>query len=79
MSSYGANILRVGEKFFSMHEKELERKLAKIESLYDQLLSDVDNLNQLLQRLGFPKGIISLREAAQELLREIQDHAAYDE
>lgn len=62
-----------------MDEKKLERKLAKIESLYDQLLSDVENLNQLLQQLGFPKGIISLREAAQELLQEIQDHANYDE
>lgn len=62
-----------------MDEKELERKLAKIESLYDQLLSDVDNLNQLLQQLGFPKGIISLREAAHELLQETQDHANYDE
>lgn len=62
-----------------MCEKKLERKLAKIESLYDQLLSDVDDLNQLLQRLGFPQGIISLREAAQELLQEIQDHANYDE
>ncbi|GAB4193702.1 MAG: hypothetical protein Tsb0015_16560 [Simkaniaceae bacterium] len=53
-----------------MSEKELEKKLAKIESLYDQLLADVDNLNQLLIELGFEEGIITLREAAKELLEK---------
>ncbi len=62
-----------------MCDNKLAKKLAKVEFLYDQLLSDVDDLNRLLEQLGFPKGIISLREAAQELLQEIQDPASYDE
>lgn len=53
-----------------MKEKDLEKKLAKIESLYDQLLADVDNLNQLLMQLGFEEGIVTLRQAAKELLEK---------
>jgi len=57
-----------------MHEKELEKKLAKIESLYDQLLADVDNLNHLLIELGFEEGIVTLRQAAQELLEKKKEN-----
>ncbi len=53
-----------------MREKQLEKRLAKIESLYDQLLADVDNLNSLLIELGFEEGIVTLRQAAKELLEK---------
>ena len=51
-----------------MEKKEYEKKIAKLESTNDQLQTEFNHLNQLLKKLGFEKGISSLKEAAHELL-----------
>ena len=50
----------------SMHA--LEAKLARLESLQDHYEMQLEELESLLQRVGFEKGLISLRQAAEELL-----------
>ena len=45
----------------------LQRKIAKLESLYDQLQSEVNYLDNLLKEVGFEEGLKTLKEAAIEL------------
>jgi hypothetical protein len=45
----------------------LEKKIAKLESLYDQLISEVTDLDRLLREIGFEEGLKTLKEAAIEL------------
>lgn len=51
-----------------MSEKQHLQKIAKLETLNDQLLAEFNHLNQLLKKLGFEEGISTLKEAAQEML-----------
>ena len=51
-----------------MNDKEYEKKIAKLESLNDQLQAEFNHLNLLLKKVGFEEGIKSLKEAAKELL-----------
>lgn len=51
-----------------MNQNELlQRKVAKLESLYDQLQSEVNYLDNLLKEVGFEEGLKTLKEAALEL------------
>ena len=45
----------------------LQRKIAKLESLYDQLQSEMNYLDNLLKEVGFEEGLKTLKEAAIEL------------
>lgn len=51
----------------------LQRKIAKLESLYDQLQSEVNYLDQLLKEVGFEEGLKTLKEAAIELREKKKD------
>ncbi len=51
-----------------MSEKGLVRKIAKLESVNDQLQAEYNHLNKLLIKLGFDEGIATLKEAANEML-----------
>lgn len=51
-----------------MSKDPREQKIAKLESMYDQLYTEYKHLNALLKRVGFEKGIPSLKEAAEELI-----------
>ncbi len=51
-----------------MKQKELIDKLAKLESMNDQLASEIRYLDQLVRALGFKEGLKTLKEAALELL-----------
>lgn len=46
----------------------LERKVAKLESLYDQLIAEVNYLDTILKEIGFEEGLKTLKEAAVELI-----------
>lgn len=48
--------------------KKLEAKLARLESLQDVYETEAEMLDSLLQRVGFENGLLSLKEAAEELL-----------
>lgn len=45
----------------------LQRKIAKLESLCDQLQSEMNYLDNLLKDVGFEEGLKTLKEAALEL------------
>ena len=49
-----------------MDQDILQRKIAKLESLYDQLQSEMNYLDSLLKEVGFEEGLKTLKEAALE-------------
>ena len=51
-----------------MEKDQYEKKIAQLESLNDQLQAEFTNLDVILKELGFEKGIITLKEAAKEML-----------
>jgi hypothetical protein len=51
-----------------MDENNYKKKIAKLESINDQLQAEFNHLNHLLKKVGFEDGIKSLKEAAKELL-----------
>ncbi len=51
-----------------MRQKDLIDKLAKLESMNDQLASEIRYLDQLVRALGFAEGLKTLKAAALELL-----------
>jgi len=55
-----------------MNKKELTliKKIARLESLNDQLLSEVQYLDSISKELGFTGGLKTLKAAAKELLNE---------
>ena len=56
-----------------MNDKDYEKKIAKLESVNDQLQAEFNHLNLLLKKVGFEDGIKSLKEAAKELLDNRKD------
>ncbi len=51
-----------------MDENNYKKKIAKLESINDQLQAEFNHLNLLLKKVGFEEGIKSLKDAAKELL-----------
>jgi len=62
-----------------MKEKDLIRKIAKLESINDQLAAELRYLEELTKALGFAEGLKTLKEAAQEMLNTKEDDAWEDE
>ncbi len=56
-----------------MDDKSYEKKIAKLESMNDQLQAEFNHLNLLLKKVGFEEGIKSLKDAAKELLDNRKD------
>lgn len=54
-----------------MKNPELERKIAQLETLNDQLVSELKYIDGILKEIGFPDGIVTLKIAATEI-RELQ-------
>lgn len=44
--------------------------VAALESRFDQLETELTQLNLLLKKVGFPDGIATLKESAQEILEQ---------
>ena len=53
-----------------MDNKKLLHKIAKLESLCDQLQSEKNDLDHLLIKVGFEEGIKTLRSAILELINK---------
>ena len=53
-----------------MDKKTMAQKLAKLETINDQLLSELQYLDMLTKALGFQEGIKTLKFAAKELIKE---------
>lgn len=56
-----------------MKHKMLLKKLAKLESINDQLTAELQYLDQLTRSLGFQEGLATLKEAALEMIEEQQE------
>ena len=55
-------------------KKELLRKLAALESMNDQLVSEIDYIDQLMRDIGFSEGLKSVKETAVEIIEEKHNH-----
>lgn len=53
-----------------MKEQQLQKKLAKLESVNDQLVAELQYLERLTRALGFVDGLKTLKEAAIEMIEE---------
>ncbi len=51
-------------------ENEIAKKIAYLEFVNDQLISEIKCLDELLRAIGFANGLATVKEAARELLKE---------
>lgn len=51
-------------------EERLKKRISELESLNDQLLTEMQYLDQLLKEVGFENGLQTLKIAALELLEQ---------
>ncbi len=51
-----------------MTKKQLQKKMAYLEFVHDQLESELIYVNELLKSVGFPRGLDSAKAVALELL-----------
>lgn len=47
--------------------RELELELARLESTHDYLSTELNNLNDMLKKIGFQDGLETLKQAARDL------------
>jgi len=48
----------------------LEKKIAYLEFVNDQLTSEIHYVDRLLKLIGFPEGLETIKSAAQEVIEE---------
>lgn len=53
-----------------MNRKKLMRKIAYLEFINDQLLTELRYIDKLLRIVGFPSGLETVKSAAQEVMRK---------
>lgn len=53
-----------------MNKDKLLKRLSELESLNDQLITEIRFLDELLKKIGFEKGLTTLKFAAKELLEQ---------
>ncbi len=51
-----------------MNDRNLIKKIAKLETINDQLAAEIQYLEKLTRALGFAEGLKTLKEAALEML-----------
>lgn len=57
-----------------MTQEEMLKRISELESMNDQLISELRYLDQLLREVGFEEGLKTLKVAAEEMLD--QDNSA---
>jgi len=62
-----------------MKKKELINTIARLESLNDQLIAELQYINEIMIRLGFTNGIKTLKSAAEELINEQDTYIESDD
>lgn len=48
----------------------LEKKIAHLEFMNDQLMSEIHYVDRLLRLIGFPEGLETIKSAAAEVIEE---------
>ncbi len=56
-----------------MNQEEMLRKISELESMNDQLQTEIRYLDKLLKKVGFSEGLKTLKAAAHELLDQDKD------
>lgn len=56
-----------------MDNKSLEKKLAYMEFVNDQLASELRYVDNLLRVIGFPEGLDTIKSAAEEVIEEEEE------
>lgn len=56
-----------------MDTQEILKKIAVLESVNDQLSTELEQVDRLLRVTGFPDGIASAKSVAQELIADGMD------
>lgn len=51
-----------------MSKDDLQKRISELESLNDQLLTEIRYLDKLLKDVGFEEGLKTLKFAAQEII-----------
>jgi hypothetical protein len=62
-----------------MNKKDLISKIAKLESINDQLVAELSYIDSLVRQVGFDEGVKTLKMAAMELLEEIESESSDNE
>lgn len=57
-----------------MELRELEKKLAYLEFVNDQLMSEIRYVDELLRLVGFTNGLETVKAAAREMVDEERDN-----
>jgi hypothetical protein len=55
-----------------MEKEKMLKRISELETLNDQLVTELHYLDQLLRHIGFEQGLATLKSAAQELMEEEQ-------
>ncbi len=53
-----------------LEKEKLLKKISELESLNDQLISELRFLNDLLRKVGFEEGLKTLKSAAEDLIEQ---------
>jgi hypothetical protein len=53
-----------------MEKEKMLKRISELETINDQLLTELNYLDQLLKQIGFEQGLVTLKVAAQELIEE---------
>lgn len=61
-----------------MEKDKMLKRISELETMNDQLVTELHYLDQLLRQIGFEQGLITLKAAAQELMEE-ERHQEKDE
>jgi len=51
-----------------LEKEKLIKRISELESLNDQLASELRFLDDLLRKVGFDQGLVTLKSAAEELI-----------
>lgn len=52
-----------------MKEQDIVKRIAQLEFIHDQLSAEILHLDRLLRSVGFPDGIRSAKEVAEEIIQ----------
>ncbi len=58
-----------------MEKEKMLKRISELETINDQLLTELNYLDQLLKQIGFEQGLITLKAAAQELIEEEKERS----
>ena len=53
-----------------MEQEKMQKRISELESMNDQLLTEIRYLDQLLRQVGFEEGLKTLKFAANELIEQ---------